>query len=153
MAKKQSEKKKRIHVTDAHIEKRRQKVFEMRLKGLAIHRIAEALDVTTRTIDSDISAMKKAELDWLKKVRDNFPADEYWMERKKEIELAISELWVGLVEQKTDRASVAKQIVELRNELDKCLRAVGITTTKVDPESLVTDTIRIIHEHVKIDED
>ncbi len=133
------------------IDLRRQRVFEMRAKGLSIAIIAEALDVTTRTVDKDVLAIKEKEMAWLEKSRKNFDADSYWLSRKKNVEMRIKEMWVGLSEQKTDRSAVSKEMRELYAELDVTLRAMGLITTKVDPELLVTDTIKIIHEHVDVD--
>ena len=136
----------------ANIDARRQRVYEMRAKGLSIAIIAEALKVTTRTIDGDIAALKKDDMEWLNKSRKEFDADSYWLERKKNVEMRIKEMWVGLAEQKTDRASVSKEMRELYTELDMVLRAMGIMTTKVDPDKLITDTIRIVHEHVNVEQ-
>lgn len=136
----------------AKIDVRRQRVYEMRAKGLSIAIIAEALKVGTRTIDGDIAALKKNDIEWLNKSRKEFDADSYWLERKRNVEIRIKEMWVGLAEQKTDRSSVSKEMRELYAELDMVLRAMGIITTKVDPDSLVTDTIKIIHEHVNVEE-
>lgn len=134
------------------IDARRQRVFEMKSKGLSSAIIAEALDVTTRTIEKDVAALRQDELDWLNKARKKFDADSYWLDRKKNVEMRIKEMWVGLSEQKTDRSAVSKEMRELYAELDMTLRAMGLITTKVDPDSLITDTIRIVHEHVNVEE-
>ena len=129
------------------IDARRQRVFEMKSKGLSNAIIAEALDVTTRTIDQDVAALREKEIEWLNKARANFDADSYWLDRKKNVEMRIKEMWVGLAEQKTDRSAISKEMRELYAELDMTLRAMGLITTKVDPEKLITDTIRIVHEY------
>jgi len=133
-------------VESAKIDRRRQRVFEMRAKGLSVSIIAEALNVTTRTVDNDIAALKTDTLEWLNKSRKNFPADEYWIDRKGRLEMRFKEMWVAISEQKTDRSSVSREMRDLEIELESILRKMGIITTKVDPENLVTDTIRIIHE-------
>ncbi len=134
-------------IENMKVELRQQKVFELRLKGLSISRIAEVLNVSNRTVCRDLEIIYKAEKNWVKKQVKSFDRDIYWIERKSEIEFMIRELWVALVEQRTDRATVAKTIIELRNELDKCLKSVGIKTIVVDPDENITDTIRIIHEY------
>ena len=95
----------------------------------------------------DVQALKGADMKWIKDVRDKFPADDYWMERVNEIKVGIKELWVTLAENRSSAPAIIQKITDQRNELDKCLRAMGILTTQVNPESLITDTIRIVHEY------
>lgn len=126
---------------------RRQRVFEMRAKGLSIAVIAEALGVTTRTVDLDVAAIRTQEISWLEKSRNKFDAESYWIDRKRRLETRLKEMWVGLSEQKTDRASIAREMREIEAELEMMLTKMGIVTTTVDPEKLITDTIRIVHEY------
>ncbi len=129
------------------IQRRQQKIFELRIKGLSVSQIAEVIQASERTIFRDLDSIRSDEVKVLKNQIKNFDNTIYWLERKSEIEYMIRELWVALVEQRTDRATVAKTIIELRNELDKCLRSVGIKTITINPDENITDTIRIVHEY------
>jgi len=129
------------------IELRRQRVYELRLKKIKLEQIAEMLKVTRRTIDKDIAAIRDGQIKSIQKQISKFDSKLYWADRKESVDLAIKELWLIVSESKGDRVAALQAIPKMLDELDKCLRAAGIRTTDVDPESLVTDTLRIIHEY------
>ena len=128
-------------------ELRRERVFELRIKGLTCNRIAQVLGVDPRTVDRDIAAIKTGVVASVQRKIDNFDEREFFGGILKELSLIKKEMWAALLDAKGDRVRVATVLMDIMEYQQKCLRSVGI---KIANGSLKNHTgvVRIIHETV-----
>lgn len=128
-------------------EQRQEKVFELRIKGVTIIRIADVLGVDKRTIDKDIAAIKAGVVESVQYKIDNFNEKEYFGEVMKELSLIKNEMWAGLVEGKRDRSQIASVLTDLIEKQQQCLRSVGVKIADGGSKDHA-GVVRIIHETV-----
>lgn len=127
------------------IELRRQKVFELAIKGLAKVRIADILKVSVETIWSDLKVIRDEQVKSITKQIKSFNSKQYWAEWLESINLIERELWSALVESKTDRAMIVDRMIALRKEKERALISAGVKLIKENPEDVAGETLRIIY--------
>lgn len=126
---------------------RQKKVFDLRLKGISQESVADLLKISRKTVERDEFEIREKHRKWLIKARKSFDAESFWMGQIKQLEKVMFELWVIAADNDKDRVKALEVIERMQESIEKRMRAAGITTTTVEPDKMVTDTIRIIHEN------
>lgn len=134
----------RGEVEKLQIESRRQKVFELTIKGLTKARIAEVLKVSIETIWDDLKAVRQKQTESMKKKIQSFDIEQFWEQRLEELGMRKSEMYVALAEGKSDRAAINAQLREIDKEIERALTSAGVKLSKENPEDIAHETLKII---------
>ncbi len=110
----------------ANADMRKSLVFELTIKGLSIPRIAQALNVSEKTVQRDQIENREKMAKRAVELRSKFANDEHFTQRLEELTMMKTMLYTALTEQRLDRSQVVKRLLEINLEIDNTMKKLGI---------------------------
>jgi hypothetical protein len=116
------------------------KIMRLRLQGIQISTIAEAMGISTRMVEKHISDAKKKQTEWFNSQLNKFDLVGFWNRRIQAQEQILEGLWTFYNEADVrDRASVSAKLMDAHEELENIYRKAGV---KVTDKTLEDDGIQ-----------
>ena len=114
-----------VSVNDYAIRNRRERVFELKLKGYSNREIAEVLEVDRSTIDRDLKTLKGYSMQRANEIVGRFDHRAYWSERMARLDFFSRAAWTE-IEAGRNVPNMLKILLEIEGIRERCFRSLGL---------------------------